>query len=148
MTAVDQKLYEGALCLLLIAVPLRGVGQDDRYPHNSVSCERCHSVPSKFGGSSITVQRMGASFEGKFVPASEGGIHHRKGESAQSSASANQITGERVSLSLLGDGYIEAIDSHDIEQNTQRQRQANLGIAGVVVAVPVLEASGAEPECK
>ena len=90
----------------------------------------------------MTVQWMGASFEGKFVPASEGGIHHRNGESGQSSPSAKQISGERVSLNLLGDGYIEAIDSRDIEQNTQQQRQANLVIAGAMVNAPVLETIG------
>ena len=90
----------------------------------------------------MTVQRTGASFGGKFVPASEGGIHHRNGESAQSSALARQIAGERVSLSLLGDGHIEAIDNLDIERNTQQQHQSNLGIAGVAVSAPVLETSG------
>ncbi len=127
------------LSVVLLAATV--VGQTDRYPHNAVTCERCHNVPTKFGRSSMTVQRRGASIEGKFVPAAEGGIHHRNGESAQSSASAKMI-GERVSLSLLGDGYVEAIDGRDIEQNVQQQRQEGLGIAGVVVSAPVLEASG------
>lgn len=70
------------------------VDQTDPYPHNAASCERCHSVPTEFGASTMTVQRMAAMFEGKFVPASEGGIHHRSGESAQSSASAKQTIGE------------------------------------------------------
>jgi hypothetical protein len=70
----------------------------------------------------MTVQRRGSFVDGKFIAASEGGIHHRNGESAQSSALARQITGERVSLSLLGDGYIEAIDGRDIEQNAQQKR--------------------------
>jgi len=90
----------------------------------------------------MTVQRKGSFVDGKFIAASEGGIHHRNGESAQSSALARQITGERVPLSLLGDGYIEAIDGRDIEQNAQQQGHANSGIAGVSVSVPVLEASG------
>ncbi len=90
----------------------------------------------------MTVKRMGVSLGVNFIPAAEGGIHHRNGESAQSSASANHIIGERVSLSLLGDGYIEAIDSHDIEQNFQHQRHADLGIGAMVVIAPVLEADG------
>jgi CxxC motif-containing protein (DUF1111 family) len=142
VTNLNRHPREAALFLLLTVLTCVATGQDDPYPHNSVTCERCHSVPSKFGGSSMTVQRKGSSVDRKFVPASEGGIHHRSGESAQSSASANEITGERASLSLLGDGYIEAIDSRDIEQNSQRQRRSNLGIAGVVVSAPVLEASG------
>src|SRR5258708_31987298 len=122
------------------------MSQDDPYPHNAVSCERCHNVPTKFGGSAMTTQRIGAWFEGRFIPASEGGIHHRNGESAQSTASANQISGERISLNLLGDGYIEAIDSRDIKQNAKQQRRANLGITGVVVRAPVLEPLGSPPK--
>ncbi len=136
-----------AFCFVLVVViPLRVLSQSDLYPRNAVTCERCHNVPLTFGGSSMTVQRVGNSPAGKFVPASEGGIHHRYGEAAQSSTPGNRITGERVSLSLLGDGYIEAINSHDIEQNAKRQRQANLGIAGVVVNAPVLETSGSQPK--
>jgi hypothetical protein len=129
-------------CLSLLTLTAGSFAQSSPYPHNAVSCERCHSVPTEFGASVMTVQRVGVSFDGKFVPAFEGGIHHRNGESAQSSASANQIGGERISLSLLGDGYVEAIDSHDIEQNVQQERQANLGIAGATVNPPILEARG------
>jgi CxxC motif-containing protein (DUF1111 family) len=89
----------------------------------------------------MTIQRVGRWLDGEFVPAAEGGIHHRNGESAQIRVSAKKITGERVSVSLLGDGYVEAIDNRDIiEQNVQQQQQANLDIAGVVVSSPVLEA--------
>jgi CxxC motif-containing protein (DUF1111 family) len=102
-------------------------------------------VPLKFGGSSMTVERIGNSSPGEFIPAREGGIHHRNGESARNSDGTNRITGERVSLSLLGDGFVEAIDSKDIEQNAEQQRGGNLGIAGTLVVAPVLEASGSEP---
>jgi hypothetical protein len=70
---INQHPREAALFLLLMVLTCGATGQDDPYPHNSVTCERCHSAPSKFGGSSMTVQRMGASSEGKFLPASEGG---------------------------------------------------------------------------
>jgi hypothetical protein len=130
------------MALYLSLLVAAAVGQDNPYPHNAVSCERCHSAPNKFGSSAVTVQRTGFLIEGNFILAPEGGIHHRNGESAQSSASTKQLTGERVSLSLLGDGYIEAVDSRDIEQNVRRQHQSNLGIAGVVVSAPVVEASG------
>jgi hypothetical protein len=70
---INQHPREAALFLLLMVLTCGATGQDDPYPHNSVTCERCHSAPSKFGGSSMTVQRMGASSEGKFLPAPEGG---------------------------------------------------------------------------
>jgi CxxC motif-containing protein (DUF1111 family) len=133
-------------CLIAIVCSILAAGQVDPYPHNAVTCERCHSVPSKFGGSPMTVKRVGSSFTGKFSPASEGGIHHRHGESARSSASVNQVSGERISLNLLGDGYIEAIDSRDIAHNAKQQREANQGIAGVAVSAPVLEATGSQPK--
>jgi CxxC motif-containing protein (DUF1111 family) len=82
------------------------------------------------------------SLGGRFVPASEGGIHHRTGESAQSSSVTNQTGGERVSLSLLGDGYVEAIDSRDIDRNAQKQLQHDPGIAGTIVSAPMLETGG------
>ena len=128
--------------VVVVACSSLAAGQIDSYPHNAVTCERCHNTPSKFGGSPMTVERVGQSSAGKFVPSSEGGIHHRHGESSQSSDPTDQISGERVSLNLLGDGYIEAIDSRDIEQNAKKQRQTNLRIAGVAVNAPLLEASG------
>lgn len=127
-------------CLVVVVCPILALGQIDPYPHNAVTCEHCHNTPSKFGASPMTVQRMGASLDGTFLPSSEGGIHHRNGESALSSASGKPIAGDRIAVNLLGDGYIEAIDSRDIEQNAQQQRDANLGVAGVVVSAPVLEA--------
>jgi CxxC motif-containing protein (DUF1111 family) len=137
---------KGLSCVIVVICSIAGGAQVDPYPHNAVTCERCHNVPSKFGGSSMTIARVGNLSAGEFAPAAEGGIHHRHGESAQSSESANQVTGERISLNLLGDGYIEAIDSRDIKQNARQQRKANLGIAGVVVSAPVLEASGSQPK--
>jgi hypothetical protein len=115
------------VCPLLLGSSLAAVGQSDAYPHNAVTCERCHNEPSRFGGSSMTVLRTGSLSTGRFDPAIEGGIHHRHGESAQSSDFANQISGERVSISLLGDGYIEAIDGSDIVRIGKQQRDANQG---------------------
>jgi hypothetical protein len=138
-------LVTGSRLLLPVLISL---GQSNPYTHNAVSCERCHNIPSKFGASPRTVQRMGISIEGRFFPSYEGGIHHRNGESAQSSASAKSITGDRVAVNLLGDGYIEAIDSRDIEQNAQQQLKANLGMAGMVVRAPVLEAADLRPKCR
>jgi CxxC motif-containing protein (DUF1111 family) len=140
-STITMVAYQSFLFSVFVLVT-SAVCQADPYPHNAVSCERCHSVPTIFGGSSMTVQRKGSSVEGKIIPAPEGGIHHRSGESAKSSGSTYQITGDRVSLNLLGDGYIEAVDRLDIEQNALRQRQANLGIAGLVVNPPVLESGG------
>jgi CxxC motif-containing protein (DUF1111 family) len=154
---LPQKPYEAlktmqywrrriVVCPLLLGSSLVAVGQSDPYPHNAVTCERCHNEPSQFGGASMTVLRVGSLSTGRFAPATEGGIHHRHGEAAQSSDFANQISGERVSISLLGDGYIEAIDGSDIERIGKQQRDANQGIAGTAVSAPVLEAGGSKPK--
>jgi CxxC motif-containing protein (DUF1111 family) len=140
---VSSLLQSIALPLVFFAFSPHIVCQSNPYPHNAVSCVRCHSYPRMLGGSPMTVQREGSSVEGKFTPASEGGIHHRNGESAKSSASADQTTGTRVSLSLLGDGYIEAIKATDIKQNAHQE--ANRGIEGLIVSAPALEASGSQP---
>ena len=141
---VRYLFRRSTLYLLLFGFSLGTLGQSDPYPHNAVTCERCHNEPSKFGGSSVTVQRVGSLSTGGFAPTTEGGIHHRHGESAQSSNSLSQMSGERVSISLLGDGYIETIDGSDIERNAKQQRQGNLGIVGMVVIAPVLEARGSK----
>lgn len=57
-------------------------------------------------------------------------------------APEENITGERIALNLLGDGFVEVIDSNDIEQNVRQQRQSNLGIGGIVVSAPILESNG------
>jgi hypothetical protein len=137
---VRYLFRKSTLCPLLLGLSLVALGQSGPYPHNAVTCERCHNEPSKFGGSSMTVQRVGSLSMGKFAPDIEGGIHHRHGESAQSSDSGSRISGERISLSLLGDGYIEAIDGDDIERNAKQQIQSNLGIAGMAVSAPAMEA--------
>ena len=61
---------------------------------------------------------------------------HRHGESAESSNHVNQVRGDRVSLNLLGDGYIEAIGEQYnrqidelLQQAAQEQEQANEGCA-------------------
>jgi CxxC motif-containing protein (DUF1111 family) len=134
------------LILLVLGMSFRTEGQAGLYPHNAAACERCHDVPLLFGTSLMTVERMGLWLDGNFVPTSEGGIHHRNGESAQSSPSAKQLVGERISLSLLGDGYIEAIDGGAIERDVQQEREANLGISGIAARAPALEAGAMRPK--
>jgi hypothetical protein len=52
----------------------------------------------------MTVLRVGTLVQGKFVPSPEGGVHHRQGGYAQKGdATTYDISGERISISLLGD---------------------------------------------
>jgi CxxC motif-containing protein (DUF1111 family) len=132
--------------LVLLIAPLSAAAGDRTYPHNAMSCEQCHALPSKFGSSPMTVLKVGSLVEGKFVPGPEGGVHHRQGRYAESAHPTRyEITGKRISISLLGDGYIEAIDPRDIEQNVVQQQRAKLGIGGIVVHAPALESVTAGP---
>jgi CxxC motif-containing protein (DUF1111 family) len=130
--------------LLLVIGGQLMASQPESYPHNATSCEQCHALPSKFGSSPMTVLRVGSLTDGKFVPGPEGGVHQRQGRYAESGDPATyEITGQRISVSLLGDGYIEAIDPRDIEQNVAPQQRAKLGIAGALVHAPALESISA-----
>ncbi len=131
-----------ALIIVLSTIALRA---QSSYPHNAASCEQCHSVPAKFGSSRITVQRNGAFDYGKFVPAAEGGIRHRVRETqAPLKEGSDPVASDRVALNLLGDGYIEAIDSNDIRRNLDKQGQENTAIRGSLVPARVLESRAAK----
>ncbi len=120
-----------------VTFTLAAFSQSKTYPSNGTSCDQCHSTPVKFGSSALTVHRVGSSVAGSFVPGSQGGIHHRRGEATQ--ANQDQIAGERVSVNLLGDGYVEAIDDRDLLQIAERQHSAKKVIAGISVNAPILE---------
>jgi CxxC motif-containing protein (DUF1111 family) len=124
---------------LVVVVPILGISQVGTYPHNATSCEQCHIMPTKFGSSPMTVRRVGFRFANKFVLGPEGGIEHRHSNGHYSEDA--QITGERVALNALGDGYVEAISDSDLIRNAAAQRASGTAIAGVPVQVPVLESS-------
>lgn len=134
--------FWSASFVVVIALSTFSTGQSEIYPHNAVACERCHNVPQKFGGSSMLAQRVGSKTQNGFIPVAEGGIRHRFGESLENTTPSKQITGNRVSLNLLGDGLIEVISDKDIDGNEEYQRRTQEGLLGVTVSAPVLEASG------
>jgi CxxC motif-containing protein (DUF1111 family) len=115
-----------------------GAAQTRSYPSNATSCEECHSVPSNLGSSKLTVQRLGRWDDGKYIPAVEGGIVHRRGTSSQGTLETG-VVGERVTVNLLGDGFVEAISDDDLRRNAAEQRAGNAGIKGVLVESPLLE---------
>lgn len=131
--------------LALCASRNSSVAQGDAYPHNAITCERCHSVPREFGSSSKTVQRVGRRSRDQFAPVAEGGVRHRLGESFENASANQQVTGNRVSLNLLGDGLVEAIADEVIASNVDRQIRAREGPLGSTVAAPILEMNGRSP---
>jgi len=109
------------------------------YARNAARCDECHFAPTRFGSGPIIVARVGTLTDGKFVPGEEGGIRHSESASG-SDQGTDSIFGERVTLNLLGDGLVEAIDSRDILNNAARQRALSSEIRGIATTVPVLEA--------
>lgn len=113
---------------------------------NSFSCGECHSNPIIGGSSQITELRAG-HFDGKNF------IDHPGGSLIQSRAidpsiqekvlEGNEVRTFRLSLSILGDGYVEAIDDNTLLNIAKEQVKLSGGkIAGQAIWVPVEEAPG------
>ena len=61
------------------------------------------------------------------------------------SAPAGVARGERVTVSLMGDGYVEALDEKSIQAALEAQQIGSNGrISGIVVQVPALESPGSK----
>jgi hypothetical protein len=136
LAARGQLMKLGCLLLVLTGSAAAVLAQND-FPRNAASCEQCHFAPARLGSSRLTVERIGTVANGKFFPDPEGGVHHRNGELKKGTES--QVAGERVSISLLGDGYLEAINPADVYRNAKTQHRADSAIRGAVVSAPVLE---------
>lgn len=141
---VDQATFDGdKTAFAAVESDEDGVGP----VYNSRSCGECHSNPVVGAGSQILELR--AAFIDRFGNYSDapGGslindraIHPAIQERVPENA--NIIAG-RASLSILGDGYIEAIPDQAFIQVAQEQARASKGlIRGQVIMVPVLEAPG------
>ena len=115
------------------------------FPRNGSSCEECHSSPFALGSSHISVRRSANFKAGRYVPSTEGGIQHRIGAAHQSELSSESLTGDRVTLSLIGDAYIEAIDPRDIARNVKAERAGDAGVQGIQSFAPVLESAAGKP---
>jgi len=110
--------------------------------YNAQSCVECHQNPITGGASQVSVLRAG-HFDGTNF------FDHPGGSLIQDRAivaglqehvlAGNEVRAFRMSLSILGDGFIEAIDDGTI-MNIARNQPANM--RGEVVQVPILEAPG------
>jgi CxxC motif-containing protein (DUF1111 family) len=111
---------------------------------NNISCVSCHQSP--FGatgtGSQITELRAG-HFNGVTFTDHPGGslINDRATDRAiqEHVLSGNEVQTLRLTLSIAGDGFVEAIDSNTIAAIAANQPAAQ---RGTVIQVPVLEAGG------
>lgn len=133
--------------------------------YNAQSCRECHQDPISGGASQVAEVRAGVrDAQGRFrapsIPIARGTvviegrtlvndraicpsgafpneeIHQRIPDSAN-------VRSFRISLNLLGDGFIEAVDDQALRNLAKRQCSETQGeICGVLIDVPVLEAPG------
>jgi len=112
---------------------------------NNTSCVSCHQSPfaAKGAGSQITELRAG-HFNGTSFVDHPGGslIQDRANDRSiqEHILSGNEVSTLRLTLSLQGDGFVEAIDSNTLAAIAANQPA---GQRGTVIQVPVLEAGGA-----
>jgi predicted outer membrane repeat protein len=140
----DQATFDqDKAAFLAQETPADGIGP----VFNSTSCGECHSNPAVGGGSQILEIRAGFRDSlGNFVDPPGGSLINDRAldPSIQETVPENaDFTTSRLSLSLLGDGFIEAVPDSTIIQIARNQSAATGGaIAGQVIRVPVLEAPG------
>lgn len=115
--------------------------------YNAESCVECHQSPAPGATSQIMELRAGyRTGRGDFTDPRGGSlINDRAIDSGIMEGVPEDATVQtfRASLSLLGDGFVEAIADETLIAIADRQARRTRGnIAGEVVRVPVLEAPG------
>jgi CxxC motif-containing protein (DUF1111 family) len=114
--------------------------------YNAQACSECHQNPVTGAISQISELRAGhLNSSGTFVDAPGGSLINDRAVDAsiqERVPGAEDIRTFRMSTNTLGDGFVEAINSNTIIAIANAQPGTNLGIAGQVITVPVLEAPG------
>ncbi|MFL6212502.1 MAG: di-heme oxidoredictase family protein [Blastocatellia bacterium] len=112
--------------------------------YNDTSCVACHQSPDTGAASQISEFRAGhLDAFGNFVDAPGGSlINDRAIASAiqERISTTETIISQRMSLSTLGDGFVECIDSNVLIANVNAQPA---GQRGTLFSVPVFEAGNA-----
>jgi CxxC motif-containing protein (DUF1111 family) len=109
---------------------------------NGVGCGECHAVPVLGGGQQITERRAGNFVNNVFTEHPGGSLIQDRAlfPQLQERVLANHnVIALRSSLSILGDGFVEAVDSNDLLAVSNAQPAAQ---RGQLIQIPVLEAPG------
>ncbi|MCU1255712.1 MAG: thiol oxidoreductase-like protein [Candidatus Angelobacter sp.] len=133
-----------------------GVGLGPVY--NARSCIDCHAQPNIGGTSQITELRVGhtdgaGNFVNPTIPINDGAnsipnrslVNDRSicDKAAERVPGTENVIALRASLGILGDGFVEAIDSNTLVAIANNQPgQSGGAIAGQFIQVPVAEANG------
>jgi CxxC motif-containing protein (DUF1111 family) len=112
--------------------------------YNAQACVECHQSPDTGAASQISEFRAGHNDAfGNFVDAPGGSLINDRAIASviQERVSSNDpVRTFRMSLSTLGDGFVECIDSNVLVTNVNAQPA---GQRGTLISVPVNEASNA-----
>ncbi|MGB8508098.1 MAG: di-heme oxidoredictase family protein [Pyrinomonadaceae bacterium] len=115
--------------------------------YNAQSCAECHQNPVTGGISQITEFRVGhTDANGNFVDPPGGSLINDRATDAaiqERRAGTELIATFRTSLNVLGDGFVEAINSNTLASIANAQPGQSGGqIGGQIIQVPVAEAPG------
>ncbi len=127
--------------------------------YNSRSCAECHNVPNVGGTSQVTELRVGhtdssGNFVNPTIAINDGAnsipnrslVNDRSicPQAAERVPGTETIAALRATTNVLGDGFVEAIDSNTLLGIANNQPGQSGGqIAGQFIQVPVAEANGA-----
>lgn len=110
--------------------------------YNAQACAECHQNPVTGGISQITELRAG-HFDGvNFIDQAGGSLNNDRAINAEIQErvpAGNEVRTFRTSLNVLGDGFVEAIDSNTLVAISNGQPS---NMRGQFIQVPVLEAPG------
>ncbi|HEY6174268.1 MAG TPA: di-heme oxidoredictase family protein [Kofleriaceae bacterium] len=110
--------------------------------YNAQSCRECHQNPVSGAGSQITELRSGHFTGTSFVDPPGGSLNNDRAinPAIQERIQAGQeVRTFRISLSIMGDGFVEAIDSNTLAAISAGQPA---GQRGTLIQVPIAEAGG------
>ncbi|MBX7221342.1 MAG: hypothetical protein K1Y36_15440 [Blastocatellia bacterium] len=114
--------------------------------YNGLSCGECHGNPVTGGGSQVAVLRAG-HFDGtKFEEHPGGSLIHSRAvhpKIQERVFAGYEVRAFRLSLSILGDGFVEAVDDNTLLTIAKEQPNKSGGrIKGEAIYVPIEEAPG------
>lgn len=110
--------------------------------YNAQACRECHQNPVSGSSSQITEQRVGRFNGFTFTDRPGGSLMHSRAIDAriqERPAGEDNVTTFRTSLSILGDGFVEAIANSTLQAIQASQPSS---VRGTIIFVPVLEAPG------
>jgi len=110
--------------------------------YNAQSCRECHQNPDTGAASQISEFRAGHLVNGVFVDAPGGSLINDRAidSDIQERVSSNDpVRTFRMSISILGDGFVEALANTTLQNNVAAQPA---GQRGTLINVEVFEAPG------